>query len=97
VTVGADGVIVKLGGGAVTVSAIGVIVDRSPEVPVTVTVAVPMVAEAPAVNVTTLEPVAGLVANTAVTPLGRPEAARVTLPVNPFAGVTVMVSVAVLA
>jgi len=41
--------------------------------------------------------VAGLVANAAVTPLGRPDAARVTLPVNPPTSVTVMVSVAVLA
>jgi len=77
------------------VSTIGVIVDRSPEVPVIVAVDVPMVAEATAVNVTTLEPVAGLVANAAVTPLGRPETTRATLPVNPFAGVTLMVSVAV--
>jgi hypothetical protein len=56
-------------------------------------VEVPAVAELLAVNVTTLEPVVGLVAKDAVTPLGRPEAARVTLPVNPPRSVTVTVSV----
>ena len=49
-----------------------------------------------AVRVTTLVPVAGLVPKVAVTPLGRPDAARVTLPVNPPASVTVMVSVPLL-
>lgn len=34
--------------------------------------------------------------NTAVTPLGRPEAASVTLPVNPPPSVTVMVAVPLL-
>ena len=38
----------------------------------------------------------GLVPNAAVTPLGNPDAARVTLPVNRPTSVTVMVSVAVL-
>src|SRR5215469_17193354 len=65
-----------------------------PEVPVMVTVDVPVVAVLLAVNVTTLLPVVGLVPNDAVTPLGKPEAARVTLPVKPPVSVTVMVSVA---
>jgi len=56
-----------------------------------VTVAVPVVAVALAVNVSTLVPVVGLVPNVAVTPLGRPDAASVTLPVNPFTSCTVMV------
>jgi hypothetical protein len=34
--------------------------------------------------------------NAAVTPPGKPDAARVTLPVNPFTSVTVIVSVALL-
>jgi hypothetical protein len=68
-------------------------VERSPEVPVIVTADSPVAAEALAVNVTTLEPIAGLVAIAAVTPLGRPETAKVTSPVNPFAAVTVTVSV----
>lgn len=79
-----------------TVSAIVVDAESVPEVPVTVMFEVPAVAVELAVKVSTLEPVVGLVANAVVTPLGRPDAARVTLPVNPFASVTVMVSVALL-
>jgi hypothetical protein len=48
------------------------------------------------VKVSTLVEVVGFVANEALTPAGKPVADRVTLPVNPPAGVTVMVSVAVL-
>jgi hypothetical protein len=73
-----------------------VVAVTDPEVPVMVTVEVPAVAVALAVNVTTLEAVVGLGANVAVTPLGRADAASVTLPVNPPTSVTVMVSVAVL-
>lgn len=62
-----------------------------PEVPVIVTVEVPVVAVALAVKVTELVDVVGLVPKLAVTPEGRPEADRVTLPVNPPEGVTVMV------
>lgn len=57
-----------------------------PEVPVIVTVEVPVVAVELAVNVTTLVEVVGLVPNVAVTPDGRAEVERVTLPVNPPAG-----------
>lgn len=68
-------------------------VDALPNVPVTVTVAVPTVAVDAAVKVTVLvvAVLAGL--NEAVTPLGSPDAVRVTLPLNPLLGVTVMVSV----
>ena len=38
----------------------------------------------------------GLAEKPAVTPLGRPEAAKVTLPVKPFSGLTVIVLVALL-
>jgi hypothetical protein len=72
-----------------------VVAVTDPEVPVMVTVLAPAVAVLPAVSVSTLLPVVGLVANAAVTPLGSPEAARVTLPVNPPLSVTVIVSVAV--
>jgi hypothetical protein len=65
----------------------------APDVPVMVTVAGPVVAVLAAVSVSTLVDVVGLVPNAAVTPLGRPEAERVTLPVNPPEGVTVIVSV----
>jgi hypothetical protein len=81
---------------ALTVSAMVVVAVTLPEVPVIVTVADPVVAVLLAVNVSTLLPVAGLVPNVAVTPLGNPEAARVTLPVNPPTSVTVIVSVALL-
>ena len=92
VTAVCETAMVKLGGGA-TVSAKVVVADRLPEVPVIVTVAVPVVAELLAASVSTLLPVVGFVANSAVTPLGRPEAAKVTLPLNPFTGATVTVLV----
>lgn len=63
----------------------------APEVPVIVTVEVPVVAVELAVKVTTLVEVAGFVPNVAVTPEGSPDADRVTLPVNPPAGWTVTV------
>lgn len=50
-----------------------------------------MVAVLLAFRVSTLVPVVGFVAKAAVTPLGNPEAAKVTFPVNPLWLVTVMV------
>lgn len=64
-----------------------------PEVPVMVMVEAPATAVLVAVNVTTLLPVAGLVAKAAVTPVGNPEAANVTLPLNGLTSVTEIVSV----
>ena len=64
---------------------------RLPDVPVTVTVNVPVAAELDAVRVRLLVDVAGFVPNVAVTPLGTPDAAKVTLLLNPFAGLIVMV------
>jgi hypothetical protein len=64
---------------------------RLPDVPVMVTVAVPVVAVGLAVNVTVLVDVVGFVPKVAVTPAGKPEADRLTLPVNPPEGVTVIV------
>jgi hypothetical protein len=58
-----------------------------------VTVLVPVVAELLAVNVSVLVPVAGFGLNAAVTPVPRPLAERVTLPVKPLDGVMVMVVV----
>jgi len=81
---------------AFTVRARVVVAVRLPEVPVIVTVDVPVVAVALAVSVSTLVPVVGFVPNAAVTPLGRPDAASVTLPVNPFLSVTVIVLVPLL-
>lgn len=76
-----------------TVSATEVDAVSVPEVPVIVTVDVPATAVLLAANVTTLVAVAGLVPNVAVTPLGKPDAARVTAPVNPPASFTAIVSV----
>ena len=68
-----------------------------PEAPLIVTVTgLPVVAVLLAVNVTTLLPVVGLVPKAAVTPLGKPEAASVTLPLNPSTSATETVSVALL-
>jgi len=64
-----------------------------PETPVMVTVLVPVVAELLAVNFTVLVPVAGFGVNVAVTPVPKPLADRVTLPVNPPEGVIVIVVV----
>ena len=47
-----------------------------------------------ACNVTTLVELAGLVAKVAVKPVGKPEACRLTPPVKPYRGLTVMVEVA---
>jgi hypothetical protein len=65
--------------------------DKVPDVPVTVTVAVPVVAVLLAVSVKVLVVVAGFVLKAVVTPLGRPDADKATLPLKPFCGVTVIV------
>lgn len=82
----------KLGAGF-TVSESVVEVLRLPDVPVTVTEVVPVVAVPLAVNVRVLVLVelAGL--KDAVTPAGKPDAAKLTVPLKAFCGVTVMVLV----
>jgi hypothetical protein len=77
--------------GALTVSVTEVVWVSDPDVPVMVMVEVPVAAVELAVSVSTLLEVAGFVPNPAVTPAGRPEADKVTLPVNPPEGVIVMV------
>jgi hypothetical protein len=62
-----------------------------PLVPVTVTVADPVVAVVEAVKVRVLVPVVDAGLKLAVTPAGKPLAARATEPVKPFSGLTVMV------
>ena len=64
---------------------------KLPDVPVTVTVTVPVVAVLLAVNVNVLVVAVLLGLNEAVTPLGRPDADKLTLPLKPFCGVTVIV------
>ena len=80
-------------GGAFTVRLSVVVLVRVPDVPVIVTVTVPVAAVALAVRVMVLVPVAGFGLNAAVTPLGKADAERVTLPLKPFEGLMVMVLV----
>ena len=74
----------KLKVGTATVRLMVAVLFRVPDVPVTVTLTVPAVTElaARSVRVVALALLTGL--NEAVTPLGRPVAAKVTAPVNPF-------------
>jgi hypothetical protein len=83
----------KFGGAAVTVRLIVVVRVKFPEVPVIVTVAVPVAAVLLAVNVSVLVDVVLPGLNSAVTPLGKPEAEKITLLLNPLCGVTVRVLV----
>lgn len=78
---------------AVTVNAMVVVAVSVPEVPVMVMVDVAAAAVLATVKVITLVEVAGLVPIVAVTPVGRPETARVTPLANGLTSVTVMVSV----
>jgi hypothetical protein len=85
---------VKLGvTGACTVTVSVLVATRLPEVPVMVTVTVPRVAVLLAVSVSTLVLVVLVGLKEAVTPLGNPDAARLTVPVNPLIAFTVIVLV----
>jgi len=64
---------------------------KLPDEPVTVTVTVPVVAVLLAVKVSVLLLAVLVGLNVAVTPLGRPEADKLTLLLKPFTGVTVIV------
>jgi len=66
---------------------------KLPEVPVIVTVTVPGVAVPPAVSVNVLVPFVLVGLKEAVTPPGKPDADKLTLPLKPFCGVTVIVLV----
>src|SRR5437667_12274844 len=79
-------------GGGLTVREMVVAFVKLPDVPVTVTVTVPVVAVLLAVSVNVLVPAVLPGLNDAVTPLGRPDADKLTLPLKPFCGVTVMVA-----
>jgi hypothetical protein len=61
--------------------------------PVIVTVNVPVVAPLLAVSVSVLVPGVLMGLSVAVTPLGWPEADKLTLPLKPFCGLTVIVLV----
>ena len=79
---------------AFTVNEIVVDAFTLPDTPLMVTVLVPKAAVALAEKVNVLDVVAGFGLNPAVTPLGRPVALNVTLPVKPFCGVIVIELVA---
>ena len=72
-------------------SEIAVVFVKVPDVPLTVKMTAPVVAALPAVSVNVLVLVVLLGLNDAVTPLGRPDADKLTLPLKPFCGATVMV------
>ena len=84
---------VKLADGLM-VKATEVVFVKLPDVPVIVTLAVPATAALLAVNVNVLVLIVLLGLKDAVTPFGRPEADKLTVPLNPFCGVTEMVLVA---
>jgi hypothetical protein len=70
-----------------------VLLVNAPDVPVIVTVTGPVAAVALAVKVSVLLVVAALGLKAAVTPLGKPDEERATLPLKPFCGVMVTVLV----
>src|SRR5215470_3209725 len=82
--------------GALTVRVSVVVRVRVPEVPVTVSVKVPVAAALPAVTVSVLAEVALVGLKFAVTPEGRPEIDRFTVPLKPLTGLTLMVLVPML-
>jgi hypothetical protein len=61
-----------------------VVLVKLPDMPVTVTVAAPVAAVLLTVSVNVLALAVLLGLNDAVTPLGRPDADKLTLPVKPF-------------
>ena len=79
--------------GANTPSEKVVVAVWEPEVPVTVIVWVPKGAEVLAVKVSVVPVVVGFGEKEAVTPVGNPETARLTVPLNPFSGLTLIVEV----
>jgi len=68
-----------------------VVLDKLPDEPVTVMVAIPVVAALLAVSINVLVFFVLVGLNDAVTPLGKPDADNLTLPLKLFCGMTVMV------
>jgi hypothetical protein len=92
VTLLGDAEIVKFAtGAAFTVSETVVVLVKLPEVPVMVTFTVPVAAVLLEVSVKVLVLVVLLGLKEAVTPLGKPDADKLTLPLKPFCGVTEIV------
>lgn len=76
--------------GSVMVSTMVVVLVSGPETPVTVTVAIVAVA-VPALKVRVLLPVVLDGLKVAVTPLGKPDTPKATVPLKPFLPITLMV------
>jgi len=81
--------------GCTTVSVIAAVLVKPPDMPVIVSVTVPGVAVLLAVSVRVLVLVAGFGLKDAATPLGKPDADKLTLLLKPLCGVTVIVLVPV--
>ena len=77
---------------AVIVTAIATVEVRLPDFPVTVMVDAPAAALAPATKLNVLVVAVDAGANDAVTPAGNAEIVRLTVPVNPLVGATVIVA-----
>jgi hypothetical protein len=93
VSVAADGFKVKPPVGEVTLTAMLMLTGASvPEVPVTVTVEVPIEAVLLAFSVSTVEVAEDAGLNDPVSPLAKPDAENTTVPVNGLMSVTVMVT-----
>ena len=75
-----------------TVTVIVALLIKLPEVPATVIVKVPIVEVPVADTVKVLVVVAGFVAKIALSPFGRPDTDKFTLPLNPFRGWIVIVA-----
>ena len=67
-----------------------VVCDNPPDAPETVTVTVPVAAVLLAASVNALVPAVLLGLNDAVTPLGKPDADKLTLALKPLCGMTVI-------
>jgi hypothetical protein len=80
----------KFGGGT-TVRETVALCDKPPDAPVTVAVKVPRAAVLVAVSVSILVLVVLLGLKAAVTPLGRPDAEKLTMLLKPFSGLTLTV------
>jgi hypothetical protein len=70
--------------------------DRPPDLPLTLTLKVPVDAELLTVNVNVLLDVEGFGLKAAVTPVGRLDPEKVTLPLKPFVGLMAIADVPVL-
>jgi hypothetical protein len=90
-----ESIVEVVGEGAPIVKASGVVATRDPEMPLIDSVEVPAVTATPVVSVSVLLLIAGFGENEAVTPFGRLDTAKLTLPLNPNWGTTTIVEFSV--